>query len=536
MRFLSWVFVIFVMTLQLDSVFGYVAEDQILSLPGWSGKTLPSRQFSGYLNAAMGDKHLHYWFVESETDPVNAPVVVWYNGGPGCSSLDGFFYEHGPWVLSDDGKTLSVREYRWSRLANMLYIEAPAGVGFSYSDSKSYQHTDESSAFDNRDAIENFFEKFPEYKKNPFYISGESYAGIYVPMLARAILMAEDAGTYTGAKLLGIGVGNGCTGTEVGVCGFYNSNLCRGLYLQMEYILNLAFTNPDLKVAVAQACEWDKCIEPTAKINVLSNQCMKLLDEVSFELGDINTYNVYGKCSFNSCDGPSGNAVVTRVGPAKQMKQQRRLSTYDPNFDATNQVTKQKSSKISHLHSSSVVDTTDDDENFEKFFDYGPAGCIDSYAATTYLTNPEVQKAIHVHALDYCWAVCNQAKGFRYSSTQSNLPRDVYPTLISRLRVLIFNGDWDACVPYTDNQLWTESMGFDTIKPWHPWAYTDDKNTTQIGGYSVKYNVSSLGLGSFEFRTIRGKKYTPFYYFLLFNFILCIFSYCCYRCGTHGSH
>ena len=439
-----------------------------------------------------------------------------YNNKTGCSSLDGFFYEHGPWVLSDDGKTLSVREYRWNRLANMLYIEAPAGVGFSYSDTKSYQHTDESSAFDNRDAVENFFEKFPEYKSNPFYITGESYAGIYVPMLARAILLAEDAGTYTGAKLLGIGVGNGCTGTEIGVCGYYNSNLCRGLYLQFEYILNLAFTNPDLKAAITEACDWEKCVQPTAQLSVLSNQCMQLLDEVSYELGDINIYNVYGRCTFNVCDGPDANEVVTRVGPAKQMKRQRQLSTYDPTYDQINNrlapkktttTTTTTTTGTSNLHSSSLVDTTDDDESFEKFYDYGPAGCMDSYAATTYLTNPEVQKAIHVHALDYCWAICNQAKGFKYKSTQKNLPRDVYPTLISRLRVLIFNGDFDACVPYTDNQLWTEEMNFEPIKPWHPWAFTDDKNTTQIGGYSVKYNVTSLGLGSFEFRTVRGNHF-----------------------------
>jgi hypothetical protein len=195
---------------------------------------------------------------------------------------------------------------------------------------------------------------------------------------------------------------------------------------------------------------------------------------------------------------------MTRVGPAKQMKQQRSLSTYDPTYDQIND-RKTSATRRSILHSSSLVDTTDDDVSFEKFYDYGPAGCMDSYSATTYLTNPEVQKAIHVHALDYCWAICNQAKGFSYKSTQQNLPRDVYPDLISRLRVLIFNGDFDACVPYTDNQLWTEEMNFEPIKPWHPWGFTDDKNTTQIGGYSVKYNVSSLGSGSFEFRTVRGK-------------------------------
>lgn len=89
---------------------GY-APDEILSLPGWSG-ALPSRQFSGYLNVS-GGSHLHYWLVESENDPSNDPTVVWFNGGPGCSSMDGFVYEQGPFFISADGKQLTLREYRW---------------------------------------------------------------------------------------------------------------------------------------------------------------------------------------------------------------------------------------------------------------------------------------------------------------------------------------------------------------------------------------------------------------------------------------
>lgn len=84
--------------------------DEIIELPGWEGK-LPSRQFSGYLN--VSSTRLHYWLVESEESPETAPVVLWFNGGPGCSSLDGFIYEHGPFVVSDDFQTLTTREYRW---------------------------------------------------------------------------------------------------------------------------------------------------------------------------------------------------------------------------------------------------------------------------------------------------------------------------------------------------------------------------------------------------------------------------------------
>ncbi len=94
------------------------APDEILSLPGWTGK-LPSKQYSGYLNSTDTTR-LHYWLVESESDPANAPTILWFNGGPGCSSLDGFIYEHGPFVVSSDFQTLTPREYRWFVL-NLLF-------------------------------------------------------------------------------------------------------------------------------------------------------------------------------------------------------------------------------------------------------------------------------------------------------------------------------------------------------------------------------------------------------------------------------
>ncbi|RYH25297.1 hypothetical protein EON65_15590 [archaeon] len=95
----------------LSALLAAYAPDEIVSLPGWNG-ALPSRQFSGYLNLTSGT-HLHYWLVESENNPATDPTVVWFNGGPGCSSLDGFVYEQGPFEITSDGTKLSPREYRW---------------------------------------------------------------------------------------------------------------------------------------------------------------------------------------------------------------------------------------------------------------------------------------------------------------------------------------------------------------------------------------------------------------------------------------
>lgn len=138
--------------------------------------------YSGYLRVT-DTKQLHYMFATSKGDPATDPVMVWYNGGPGCSSMLGFTQEHGPYVMDDDTTTFHANEQSWNNFANMLYIESPGGVGFSTCfDATDCTFDDDTSAADNLVALLDFFNnKFPEFQKNDLYISGESYAGIYVP-------------------------------------------------------------------------------------------------------------------------------------------------------------------------------------------------------------------------------------------------------------------------------------------------------------------------------------------------------------------
>lgn len=91
---------------------------------------MPSLSYSGYLDVTAS-KALHYIFVESTGTPALDPVVIWFNGGPGCSSLLGFMQEHGPFVIDDGSSVITTNPYPWNGAANMLYIESPAGVGFS---------------------------------------------------------------------------------------------------------------------------------------------------------------------------------------------------------------------------------------------------------------------------------------------------------------------------------------------------------------------------------------------------------------------
>jgi serine carboxypeptidase-like clade 2 len=146
----------------------------ITSLPGLS--TPPSfQQFSGYsvVNETSGAE-LFYWFVESQSNPETDPVVLWLNGGPGCSSLLGMLTENGPFQLQSDGETILFNPYSWNQMASIIYLESPSGVGFSFSQNGDYLTGDNATAAGNYQFLLNFFGTyFPQYQSNPFYIAGE---------------------------------------------------------------------------------------------------------------------------------------------------------------------------------------------------------------------------------------------------------------------------------------------------------------------------------------------------------------------------
>ena len=186
------------------------SEDRIFLLPG-----LPSRpdfkQYSGYLNAGDGRKFF-YWFTESTKNPYRDPVLLWLNGGPGASSLLGLFQIIGAYkVNSSDYSKLYYNKHAWSQKLNVLYLESPAGVGFSYREDGNETTSDDYTANGNLNALVHFFQKFPSFRWNDFFIFGESYGGMYIPTLGRDIINHNKKVGNSDARinLKGFGIGNG---------------------------------------------------------------------------------------------------------------------------------------------------------------------------------------------------------------------------------------------------------------------------------------------------------------------------------------
>jgi len=158
------------------------AEDLMSNLP--DAPAFKTDTYSGYLKVS-DTKSLHYAYTESMDSPETDPIIIWFNGGPGCSSMLGMMQELGPIVIDDGENYLKSNPHPWNERANVMFLESPAGVGWSVAGQDSDLDTNDMvQSQDAIDALRMWFTKFPERLNNEVFVSGESYGGIYVPYLA----------------------------------------------------------------------------------------------------------------------------------------------------------------------------------------------------------------------------------------------------------------------------------------------------------------------------------------------------------------
>lgn len=122
------------------------------------------------------------------------------------------FYENGPWSLNEDLEPVET-EFGWDRAAHMIYVDQPVGTGFSYSDDDRDRCYDEDCVADDMlDFLEALWAARPELAGRPFFVTGESYAGHYVPAVAARVFGAvRDGSTPADIALAGLAIGNGLT-------------------------------------------------------------------------------------------------------------------------------------------------------------------------------------------------------------------------------------------------------------------------------------------------------------------------------------
>ncbi|KAI8515364.1 hypothetical protein Bbelb_061770 [Branchiostoma belcheri] len=196
---------------------GMADKARMLSEVNLPGTTVNS--FSGYLTVEKTyNSNLFFWFFPALSDPENAPVLLWLQGGPGGSSLFGLFEEMGPFYITKDAQ-LMMRKTTWVSEYSMLFIDNPVGTGFSFTDSDAGYARNQTNIADNLyNALLQFFQIYPGYQKNDFYATGESYAGKYVPALSYKIHM-ENPTAKLKINFKGMAIGDGlCDPLTVTIC------------------------------------------------------------------------------------------------------------------------------------------------------------------------------------------------------------------------------------------------------------------------------------------------------------------------------
>jgi carboxypeptidase C (cathepsin A) len=418
-----------------------IENDIVHSLPDYDYNGL---FYSGYLSASPV-KYFHYIFHEADYNPDRKPLVLWLNGGPGCSSLSGWASEHGPMKMDKTGK-FQLNEYSWHLAANMIYLESPGNVGFSYIDSDmeyEKQINDDITANDNFNALLDFFKKFPSYKGRDFYISGESYAGIYVPMLAYKVIM-YNKGVVDSQKfnLKGILVGNGVA-----------ENIIPDDRYLIDFMFSHHLTSYENRMDFNKYCLMEKN----------QTKCDDVLNEITQCLENVNVYDILQDCEL----------------PETETGERDYFSNYYKRVPWVFKNLKQKQEELKKK----LENKNYSNNNNQKKLKLSPT-CYDDSKITQYLNRNEVKKALHVNT-DITWEMCSDDVINRYKK-QDKGSIWTYPILIeSGIRILIYSGDTDLAVPFNENQGWIDNLNLPIEKDWVQWRAYDDPNN--VSGYYIKY-------------------------------------------------
>ncbi|KAH7518564.1 hypothetical protein FEM48_Zijuj09G0184900 [Ziziphus jujuba var. spinosa] len=334
---------IFMRTLLVLLLFGSTAlcGSIIKTLPGFPG-ILPFKLETGYIKVESSE--FFYYFVESQGNPSRDPLILHQLGGPGCSGLNGFLKQIGPLVfnLSTYGAilpSLQLAPYSWTEISSVIFIDAPIGTGFSYSNNPEdyFLSSDTNTAWMVNKFMRKMFiginclkvliimqwlEDHSEFKENPFIIGGDSYGGLLAPIYVQEILEGNKMGQEPFINLKGFYVGSGHTDTDIEK----NSII--------PYVYHMGLISDDLYERAKESCGGNyvhvnatntNCLNDIAKIaqnipaiaiqNWANNKIVQ--DALQVRKG---TFKKWYRCNFEDVgEGTYTNNVKSAVGYHKNL-------------------------------------------------------------------------------------------------------------------------------------------------------------------------------------------------------------------------
>ncbi|KAF3451011.1 hypothetical protein FNV43_RR07100 [Rhamnella rubrinervis] len=400
------------------------AADRVTNLLGQPPVTFP--HYAGYVNLQPPRQHkaLFYWFFHAQHNAAHKPLVLWLNGGPGCSSVAyGAAQELGPFLVRDNG-TLILNSYSWNKVANMLFLEAPVGVGFSYTNKSKdmYKLGDEVTAADSYAFLIGWFKRFPQFKSHDFYIAGESYAGHYVPQLADLIYKKNQGVSRDSyVNLKGFMIGNAVINDQTDSSGMF------------DYAWSHAIISDQLYNNIIKECSFGD-----------ENQTVLCENHIKGFLraySEIDIYSIYAPVCLNTSPKPASPKLVVAPRLLTRHDLWHRLglpSGYDP--------------------------------------------CTEDYVVT-YFNREDVQRALHANVtkLPYPYTPCSGVIRGWNDSPDTVLPI-IRKLLNAGLRIWVYSGDTDGRVPVTSSRYSIKKMGLRINEEWRAWFHKG-----QVAGWVEVY-------------------------------------------------
>ncbi|KAJ9175098.1 hypothetical protein P3X46_013680 [Hevea brasiliensis] len=425
-----------VLVLVLISVFSRVKSQSIIkTLPGFDGD-LPFNLETGYVGVGYKDEvQLFYYFFESERNPKDDPLVLWLTGGPGCSVLSAITYQNGPLTFNYANSSgsipkLMLNPHSWTKVANIIYLDAPVGSGFSYSTTwEGYKTGDLSSAAQTYDFLTKWLMAHPKFLSNPFYVGSDSYGGIIAPIIVQKIFHGNDKGNKPPVNLKGCILGNPLTDFK------YDLNS------RIEYAHQKELISDKLYESTKKNCKGEY-INPDRSKEI----CISNLQAVNKSFENLYMFNILEpECTTWDLSSFMGENDIFTI-----MK----------NLDV---LTKSQHSK---------------------------RWCRDYMLLYSHIwaNNKNVRSALHVREGTIKeWPRCNLSMWYEID-VRSSLE---YQTMLTKrgYRVLIYSGDHDLAIPYLGTLAWIQSLNLTVTEDWLPWSVDD-----QIAGNTITYSKGKYNL------------------------------------------
>ncbi|KAL5097000.1 hypothetical protein RYX36_001327 [Vicia faba] len=374
------------------------------------------------------DVQVFYYFFESEYNPKEDPLMLWLNGGPGCSALSAILFEIGPLQFKKEEyngslPNLILRPHTWTKVSSVIFVDLPVSTGFTYATTDS--GSQRSDSIQVRQAHQ-FFRKWlndhPKFQSNEVYIGGDSYSGATVPIVAQEISQENEKGVQPLINLQGYILGNAvATRKERN----YKIPFAHGmglisdeLYESLQINCNGDYINAETKNALCSndLSSFDKAISEINQGHILEPSCVWLYTENSPRRSLIEKYH-------------------SKVSPLKCRNYPYLLSMYWANDDNVR--------KTLNIHK----------------------GSIGKWHRCSYDIpyNMDIPNIYDYHV---------------------NLSRKGY-------RSLIYSGDHDMVIPFLETKAWIKSLNYSIVDDWRPW-HTNEQVAGYTRTYSNQMTFATV--------------------------------------------